>query len=191
MTDFGGVGEITISKGWITFTRVGGNVEIYAYDLAGEQLTNISDHPADQFNSRNDGPRVVWTDLRADPAAEYYDWSTYGAADIWFYDIETQEQRQITSGNGVQLYPDIHGDWIVWQDYRECPNPDSPFGCCKRVWGYNLATDEERRLSHVSSEHARVWDDRVYFDSRYQDEPPMAAVFVQEIYSDAGPDGGS
>jgi beta propeller repeat protein len=194
VTDFGGVVEATISGDWITFTRLGGNVEIYAYNVTTEELTNISNHPSDQFNSRNDGPHVVWTDLRSDPGADYEDYTTYGAADIWFYDVETEEARQITSGNGIQVNPDIHGDWIVWHDWRECPDPEYVYQLCMHIWGYNLVTEEERKISSIVAEDARVWGDRVYFEARYSEEPTMAGVFVQDLTllpePDAGPDGG-
>ena len=170
----------TISGKWVTYTKVAGNTEIFGYNVETKEHLNLSDHPAAQFNSRNDGPRVVWTDLRNSPEGKYG--SKYNDADIYYYNIETKELKQITKGNGIQLYPDINGDWIVWTDFRECPDPNNPYSLgCQYVWGYNLATDEERKLSHVSGDNVRVWGDNVFFVYPWQAKPHRAGVFVQDI----------
>jgi beta propeller repeat protein len=184
VTDFGGVIAASISGEWVTFTAMYiGGADVFAYNVESEQLLNISDHPSAQFNSRGDGPRIVWTDLRNNPDGSYG--GNYADADIYYYDIETDELRQITSGNGIQLYPDINGDRIVWQDYRDCPNPNDPYaGYCLKVWGYDLQTDEERPISHVPGGSARVWGDEVYFQSGKF----LLAQRIEPEQPDGGPD---
>ena len=40
-----------------------------------------------------------------------------GNGDIYLYDIQSEQGRQITSDSAERALPDISGDWIVWVGY--------------------------------------------------------------------------
>ncbi|MGA1867764.1 MAG: OmpL47-type beta-barrel domain-containing protein [bacterium] len=92
------------------------------------------------------GSRIVWEDERG------------GNKDIYLYDLETQQETQITNEAHDQVKPRIYEDFVVWEDYRN-GNAD--------IYLYELDTQVEIRLTSDGSEQTNpsihgsliVWSD--------------------------------
>lgn len=79
--------------------------------------TNITNDPKWQISSSIHGDNIVWEDYRDD---QFGTWSSPGNrnSNIYLYNIEMEELFQITTNTSTQINPDIWGDYVVWEDYR-------------------------------------------------------------------------
>jgi beta propeller repeat protein len=90
--------------------------------------------------------RVVWTDWRS------------GSPQIFFYNITSGEELQISTNTTYAEFPDIWDNAIVWQDWRN-ENYD--------IYLYNLQTGVETQVTDDSSDQIRpgisgntiIWED--------------------------------
>ncbi len=155
--------------------------DIYAHRISTGNTWNLSNHESSQFNPRMDGTRVVWTDLRNGGGSVY---GSHENADVYMYDFETGELVRITDKPWVQLYPDISGDRIVWQDYRACnfPNDKGDFSNVD-IWMYDLKTQKEYQLTSFegSESEAHIHGDNLFYYRRTGGKNPEFAIFVQDL----------
>ncbi len=97
------------------------------------------------------GDTMVWNEDR------------YGNSDVYWQDLRTGEERQITTSTDDDLYPRIHGHRIVW--HRHIPHKRWPKD---DVFVHDLLTGETHQLT-TSGKATRpdVFGDHVvYMDSR-------------------------
>jgi TolB protein len=134
--------------------------DILVYDILTGVTTQITDPDNNQFAMRRDpaicGNIVVWQDDRS------------GHFDIWGYNLSSGAEFLISTGEGTgpalgdQIHPAIHGDTIVWCDYRDPSNPD--------IYSYQLG-DETPQLIPVDDpsnpyfqSSPDIWENYVVFD---------------------------
>ena len=94
---------------------------------------------------------------------------------LWVYNIETKEHKQITDDKydtNKKRYHDINGNYVVWTEHRD-EIEDS-----NQVFLYNLVTDEEKCITcgggdKIGRQNTTAWDDYISWlecrDSYYCD----------------------
>jgi len=129
---------------WVVYqkraaSRPGDPWQLKAINLATAVTTDVLPGPADQLDPDIEGGRVVWQD-----------WRDVGPGEIYFYDLETGEQRRITISTLGQYHPVISGHWIVWQDNR-----DSQVD----IYGYDLLRNREVRITNTPENESNPFID--------------------------------
>jgi hypothetical protein len=104
---------------------------------------------------------------------------------VW-RDLETGETKDLTNGDAVAIWPDIHGNVVVWQDYRHCPDPQQEeLWSCAEIHGYNLETQVEARITDLQGwpkSNPRIWGNRVFVDMNPPNiEDIVSALFMIEL----------
>ncbi|MFO8070636.1 MAG: hypothetical protein R6V85_02065 [Polyangia bacterium] len=139
--------------------------DITAYDLDTKQPFPITDDDEYQIFPRIHEDLVVWQDFRLGAGEPTGSWEHCA---IFVKDLGTGDTTQITDGAAIAAYPDVHGDVVVWQDYRHCDDPQDKNDFDNvEIYGYNLATETEARITSLPGRpkvHPRVWGDRVFVD---------------------------
>jgi beta propeller repeat protein len=100
--------------------------DVYMYNFATGVEAPVCNENGWQDQADVDGTRVVWTD---------------GQRDIYLRDVAspTSVKQQITTDPADQQRAAIHGNLIVWEDFRnEVSNDDN-----SDIYAYNLATSTE------------------------------------------------
>jgi beta propeller repeat protein len=167
------------------------NADIYMYDVATEDETQLTTNAAWQGLPDIWGDRVVWSDTRhgmqqiytldlstgterrvfaaprvqSSPAVDgdRIVWQANDGVDydIYMYDLGTSSFTQLTDEPGHQMNPKISGHWVVWADSS---------GADWDVVAYDLDTGQTTRLTdgEPGNQHAPdvsgdlvVWHDRV------------------------------
>lgn len=84
-------------------------------DLEGPK--NITQNSSWQMSSSVWGDKIVWEDYRND---EYGTTASGGNrnADIYLYNMTSNETVQLTTNDSDQRKPDIWKNYVVWEDYR-------------------------------------------------------------------------
>ena len=154
--------------------------DITAYDLDTKQPFPVTDDNDYQIFPRIHGDRVVWQDFRLGEGEPTGSWEHCA---IFMNDLSSDEVTQVTDGAAIAAYPDVHGDVVVWQDYRHCDDPQdkSDFDNVE-IYGYNLANEIEARITDLPGRpkvHPRVWGDRVFVDM--QTLEAGNAIFVFDL----------
>jgi beta propeller repeat protein len=90
------------------------NMDVYMMDLETGEERVVTDNPASQIIPVSIwGSRVVYADCRNDPV--YPDEGAYATEiDIYMMDIETGEERRLTSLPGIEGIPLIHGNRVYF-----------------------------------------------------------------------------
>ncbi len=130
--------------------KVNYTTDIYMYDLNTGTETQITTDPGNQNNTKIYGEKIIWMDDRnsnldiymydlssgtetpvvADPTNQYWP-AIYGdkivylddSSYIYMYDLTTGIKTMITTDpNYYPDQPDIYGDKIVWEDWRDTVN---------------------------------------------------------------------
>lgn len=133
-----------------------GKWDIYTYDLddpvpGGEPLVA---GPGEHAVCDIDGDRVVWQE------------HTGGQYDIHLKDLQTGAEQAITADAAYQASPRISGDLVVWEDYRNDPNPSDTYYDYD-IYMYDLTSGQESQLAGGHPIQARpavdgetvVWED--------------------------------
>lgn len=129
-----------------------GNWDIQLYDIATSAKIQITNDEADQQNPDFYMGKIVWQDSRNGGSGDY--WNPSGNWDIYMYDINTDEETQITTNGSRQINPAIYGDKIVWQDFRN-GNQD--------IYMYDISTSTETRITNNSFDQIEpdIYKDRI------------------------------
>ncbi|MFO8070654.1 MAG: hypothetical protein R6V85_02155, partial [Polyangia bacterium] len=92
------------------------------------------------------------------------------------------------SGEWIACYPDVHGENIIWLDYRACDNPNNVNNfSCAEIWGYNLSTEQEFQVTDLpgrAKQTPRVWGDKVYVHMMKED-PSEDAIYRFDLPPEA------
>lgn len=97
---------------------------------AGDEL-QISFADAPQLSPDVSGPLIVWEDWR------------HGNAEIYLYDLRSEEERRLTDHPENQTAPRISGKWVVWEDDRHGE---------RDIYAYDLDADAEQLLTPKGSD---------------------------------------
>lgn len=109
--------------------------QLEAANLETSQRFTVNATAADQLDPALRAGRVVWQDFR-----------DVGFGEIYFRDLESGEQRRLTSNGFGQYAPDIEGNWVVWQDNRNTQVD---------IYGLDLRRGVETRLTQTAANEAR------------------------------------
>jgi hypothetical protein len=111
--------------------------------------------------------------------------------DIFVYDMETEDIRQITDNEHVQRGTLISGEWVIWLDDRNDSDGQYPYS--HDVYAYNLDTGEEKRITANSTAEGYadlalngdlvVWSDNRYGDPEVTNRPGNIADYNNEIFA--------
>jgi beta propeller repeat protein len=133
------------------------NQDIYAYHLTTGTELPVCTAEESQVGPAIYGNIVVWMDYRNDPEPLTC-WPNCNT-DIYGYDLGTGQEFAICVRPGLQGYPAVYGDTVLWIDSRN-GNYD--------IYGYDLTTHEESavvlhpadQLSVSINENWIVWTDQ-------------------------------
>jgi len=135
--------------------------EVFTMDLAvpSSELQITSDG-YEQTQPDVSGKRIVWADFAHSPDAMYIDLADplRNNADIFGWDLEAGGQFIVTEEPTKQLRPSIHGETVVWLDWRGI-NPEPKYSEFQ-VFGRRLSEtgpDSERRLAWSSWSRPELW----------------------------------
>ena len=138
-----------------------------------------------------DGNLLVWA--QADVSGKQPDEirSDSLSYDIYVYDMETEEMRQITNDEHVQRGALISDKWVIWLDDRNDSDGQYPYS--RDVYAYNLDTGVEKRITADStaedyadlslSNNLVVWSDNRHGDPEVTSRPSNIADYNNEIYA--------
>jgi len=90
------------------------NVFLYDHRTGSVQPITTGDYQS-RRDARTDGQLAVWSDTR-DGTFVPFQGSTN--VNIYLYDIAAGETHRVTSEEHNQRWPDVHGDFVVYQDDR-------------------------------------------------------------------------
>lgn len=151
----------------------GTGTEIFLFDLATNQLRQITTNSSDQKYPAISGNRIVWQDRRNNGFDVYlYDLDTNQESritsntrniwieplisgsrvvwnegpDIFLYDLETRQERKIISGTGDKQFLSFYGSKLVWSDDRNLTG-------VYNIYLYDLLTNQERCLTSEPWDH--------------------------------------
>jgi len=104
---------------------------------------------SNQYRPRVWGNRIVWMDGRS-----LTNW------DVWWYDIATKQQHQLTTNGQDQMWPEISGDRVVWQDRRSATNWD--------IWMYDFKTGKTTQVTtHIADQiNPRISGNRIIWQDQ-------------------------
>lgn len=120
-----------ISGKLVVFSEIGLTQNIRLHDFSSDSYTWITSHTTyEAIYPSIDGNRIVWQDDRN------------GNYDIYFYDLSTDTETQITSNFSDQTHPVISGDYIVWVDNRDGN---------ENIYYYDLVNKTEHQVTDNSA----------------------------------------
>jgi hypothetical protein len=139
--------------------------DIRGYLISEEVFLEITSDDYYKLHPRLHDKRVVYMDLRFGDNNPLGSWKHSA---VFLYDLDTEETTQIAGGDWIACYPDVHGDIVVWQDYRASNDPNNGYDFSGvEIWGYNLATQTEFQVTDLpgrAKQTPRVWGGYVYVD---------------------------
>lgn len=142
MTSTANLDEInpTIEWPWLVYQRRSSANPSAAWQLVATNLVTaqgflVSPSPADELDPDIQAGRLVWQD-----------WRDAGPGEIYFKNLETGEQRRITTNTFGQYHPAISGNWIVWQDTRNTEVD---------LYGFDLLRNTEVRVTSTPENETR------------------------------------
>ncbi len=98
---------------------------------------------------RISGNRVVWIG-----------YPTTTQADVYVRNIQTNTTTRITNDIAFQNFPDIYGNQVVWQDYRNRPDTNSKNA---DIYLYNFSTGLTQQITFDTSYQSfpAIWGNRI------------------------------
>ena len=165
----------------------GTGYDVYAYDLDSNEETPIAFREGYQGSPAIHGSLVVWTDGRNSPhlgtVKEGCSNCAENRRDIYLYDFNSGEEREVVATGGLNASPSIHGSRLVWLKYTTEPVSSS-------VSLLDLGTGYEREIGitgprnggqpHISGRHV-VWSIRWACDVRSPDQPKNTGLYLYDI----------
>ncbi len=116
---------------WNTTDTVTFEMGVAGYNLRSNTLLpDIGQSFEEVSIAKLSNDRIVWEDKRNDP--------TGGNTDLYMFDLATREETKIVSTPGRHISPDIHGDRVVWVDYRNMTS---------EVYVYDIHLKTEKKLT--------------------------------------------
>jgi beta propeller repeat protein len=126
-----------------------------ALNLVTAQSFLVSASTQDQLDPEVQAGRVVWQD-----------WRDVGPGEIYFHDLETGEERRVTTNSFGQYHPVLHGNFIAWQDNR---NGEVD------LYGYDLLRQAEVRLTSTAENETRPFLDGPWLVCQEDSLGPLTA----------------
>ncbi len=137
--------------------------DVYALDLRTGQEQRITENPTVEgyHQIALDGNTIVWSDNRhADMAvaSQACDGSLYNQ-EIYAYDLDSGEERRLTSSLRKDLYPDISGNIVTW--LRQGDGSQADIFACDLASGMEIpvSTSGYAAFSPSISGSRIVWTD--------------------------------
>ena len=113
--------------------------QLVAINLLIEEDFLVWPSTQDQLDPDIQAGRVVWQD-----------WRDVGPGEIYFKNLETGEQRRITTNSFGQYHPVIYDNWIIWQDNRNGQVD---------LYGFDLLRNVEVRVTSTPENETRPYLD--------------------------------
>jgi hypothetical protein len=139
--------------------------KITGYDLTTKTFFPVVDDGEYQSLPSIHNGRLVYMDFRLGDGDPFNSWENVA---LFMKDLNTGDTTQITDGKAIANAPDIHGNIIVWHDYRHCTDPQNKNDWSNpEIYGYNIETQKEFRITDlpgIPKTDPRVWGDKVFFD---------------------------
>ena len=91
---------------------------------------------------------MVWVDHGAAPGNMY----SQGNSDIYLHDLGSGKTTPVVTNPARQDFPDVDGDWVVWEDWRNNPNPTPKYSSEFKesdIYAYNLKTCKEVQVTSL------------------------------------------
>jgi beta propeller repeat protein len=132
--------QITTNKSWEWKPAIYEDKIAWQYAPSGYpylHMYNISTSIETQVSSNGAWEPAIYEDRVA--CAD----TRNGNADIYLYNLSTLKETRITTNKSAQVYPDIYGDIIVWQDSRNGNGYDPT-----DIYMYDLSTSKETQLTN-------------------------------------------
>lgn len=110
------------------------SMQVYGYNLATQQESALATGGSTGTMHRwpvVSGDNVVWWEQH------------YNTEDILGRNLSTGATFTVCAHSGLQRCPDISGDIVVWEDYRDAPATSNDPLSYGDIYGYNLATKTE------------------------------------------------
>jgi len=183
--------QIILNEGYGGYNNIGDDIIVFSdtrnspwgitgYDLVSNEFIEIANNEGNKMVPRVFGKKVVYQDLKL---GNDNPMSTWANAAIFLYDIETQERKQITTGEWIAAYPDIHENIIIWADYRDSlqPNVNTSFSGVE-IWGYNIDTEQKFKITNLpgrAKTQPRIWGDKVFVDM--SKDPGTNGIFMFDL----------
>ena len=142
--------------------------------------TPLDPYASNQWGARIRGDKVVWVDTRnRNPNDPPYD----GNLDIYLHDFSTGKTVPVSTHPARQDLPDVSGDWVVWEDYRNNPDPapTTAYGAKNiDIFAKNMQTGEEFQLTDFDGleYQPRIDNGRVFFLKTPPDGTPRAVFMI-------------
>ncbi len=146
LTDTPDLNEVNASMDWpwvvYQYQPVGNTNApwlLRARNLATGESLEVSPSTQDELDPAVQAGRVVWQDFR-----------DVGFGEIYLKDLETGEERRLTTNSFGQYHPALFDRWVAWQDNR---NGEVD------IYGFDLTRDVEVRLTDSAENEARPFVD--------------------------------
>jgi hypothetical protein len=134
-----GDGKIVV---WMEGRKEWKHYQVVAYDLDTGKRWRVDPSTNDQWLPQVAGDKIVWVDHRNDATGYRLNPKN---SDIYMHDLSTGTTTAVTTHSARQEEADVHGDWVIWQDYRAAP--DGISGKEIDIWAKNMATGKEYQVT--------------------------------------------
>lgn len=126
-----------------------------ALNLVTAQTLLVSSSTQDQLDPDVQAGRVVWQD-----------WRDVGPGEIYFHNLETGEERRLTTNSFGQYHPVLYGNFIAWQDNR---NGEVD------IYGYDWLRQAEVRVTSTAENETRPFLDGPWLVCQEDSLGPLTA----------------
>jgi beta propeller repeat protein len=134
-----------------------------------------------QDSAALDDTWIVWRDGRNDPSSD----PTFHPAnsDIFGMQLPDGDSEPLCLDPSDQMFPDIFGNLVVWEDWRNADDPHdiNAFGMNVDIYMLDLETRVEQQVTSLPGpeRNPRIWGHRVFFVA--QDLIGQDAVFMVDL----------
>lgn len=129
-------GNILVSENKVYYLKesiTSGNSRFFlvVYEIIPRRQTEYLINEGSDFGAFSAHKNImVWTNFIGSESE--------GISQVFYYDLNTRENKRVSSSNFDQVYPSVYNNIIVWQDYRNI-NPD--------IYSFNINTGEETQIT--------------------------------------------